>query len=67
MWGGKTLPKELVTCKDTQEAHRDTSYQKDSQEFTRIGKWHLRGGRVFTAQRNGEREREDRGGRCSPE
>jgi hypothetical protein len=27
MWGGKTLPKELVTCKDTQEAHRNTCYQ----------------------------------------
>jgi hypothetical protein len=57
MWGGKTLLKELGTCKDTQEAHRNTLHHLDSLEFTEFGIGHLRGGRVFTAQRNEERKR----------
>jgi hypothetical protein len=32
----KTLPKELRTCRGFNVAHRNTSNQKESQEFTRI-------------------------------
>jgi hypothetical protein len=40
-----------------------------SQDLIEIGIGHKRGGEGSTVQRNGEREREreDRGGRCSPE
>jgi hypothetical protein len=65
MWGGKTLPKDLVTCKDTQEAHRNTLHHLDSLEFIEF--------ELGTKGWRGEhcpekwREREDNGGRCSPE
>jgi hypothetical protein len=34
--GCETPPKELETCRNTQGTHRNTSNQKDSQEFTGI-------------------------------
>jgi hypothetical protein len=59
MWGGKTLPKELGTCKYTQEAHRNTLHHLDSLEFTEFGIGHKKGGKgELTAQRNGERDRD---------
>jgi hypothetical protein len=48
---------ELVTCKDTQEAHRNTLHDLDSLEFTEFWIWAQKGGiGELTAQRDGERE-----------
>jgi hypothetical protein len=64
IWGGKTLPKELGTCKDTQEAHRNTYDHLVSLEFTGILNGHKGveegASLVAWAQREGGKEREKR-------
>jgi hypothetical protein len=61
----KTLPKELRTCRGFNVAHRNTSNQKDSQEFARILNLDQRvemecftGDRITQREKGKERERE---------
>jgi hypothetical protein len=42
VFGGKTLPKELGTCKDVQGTHRNTNGHMVSLDFTEIQDWRKR-------------------------
>jgi hypothetical protein len=61
IWGGKTLPKELGTCKDVQGTHRNTYDHLVSLEFTGILKEHKGVEEGDSLAREIERERRQRG------
>jgi hypothetical protein len=60
----KPSQRELETCRDTEEIHRNISHHMDSQNLIGNWVWHSRGGIGFTELWNREREERES---CSPE